>query len=71
MAANAFLIDTDIFIDYLTGIQPACALLDSPQFDIYYSSWTRKELLAKSGLRDSERQEIELVAGPISDDLSG
>lgn len=28
MAANAFLIDTDIFIDYLKGIQPACALLD-------------------------------------------
>ena len=61
MAANAFLIDTDIFIDYLKGIQPACALLDSPQFDIYYSSWTRKELLAKSGLRESERQEIELL----------
>ena len=61
MAANAFLIDTDIFIDYIKGIHPACALLDSRLFDIYYSSWTRKELLAKSGLRESERQEIELL----------
>ena len=57
MARNAFLIDTDIFIDYLKSIQPACALLDSAQFDLYYSSWTRKELLAKPGLRESERQE--------------
>ena len=63
MAANAFLIDTDIFIDYIKGIHPACALLDSPQFDIYYSSWTRKELLAKPGLRESERQEIVVLLG--------
>jgi len=63
VAANAFLIDTDIFIDYLKGIQPACALLDSPQFDTYYSSWTRKELLAKPGLRESERQEIVTLLG--------
>jgi predicted nucleic acid-binding protein len=47
VAANAPLIDTDILIDYLKGIQPACALLDASQFDLYYSSWTRKELLAK------------------------
>lgn len=59
MAANALFIDTDIFIDYLKGIRPACALLDSGQFTIYYSSWTRKELLAKRGLSDRERQEIE------------
>ena len=61
MAANALLIDTDIFIDYLKSIQPACALLDSAQFDLYYSSWTRKELLAKSGLKESERQEIDVL----------
>jgi predicted nucleic acid-binding protein len=46
VAASALLIDTDILIDYLKSIQPACALLDSAQFDYYYSSWTRKELLA-------------------------
>jgi predicted nucleic acid-binding protein len=63
VAANALLIDTDIFIDYLKSIQPACALLGSPQFDIYYSSWTRKELLAKPGLRESERLEIEVLLG--------
>jgi predicted nucleic acid-binding protein len=42
--ASALLIDTDIFIDYLKSIQPACALLDSSQFNLYYSSWTRKEI---------------------------
>lgn len=63
MAANALLIDTDIFIDYLKSIQAACALLDSDQFEFYYSSWTRKELLAKPGLRESERGEIEVLLG--------
>ena len=61
MAANALLIDTDIFIDYLKSIRPACALLDSSEFDLYYSSWTRKELLAKPGLTETERQEIEVL----------
>jgi predicted nucleic acid-binding protein len=59
VAANALLIDTDILIDYLKGVQPACVLLDSAHFDFYYSYWTRKELLAKAGLSDRERQEIE------------
>jgi hypothetical protein len=59
VAGNALLIDTDIFIDYLKGIEPARALLDSSQFTLYYSTWTRKELLAKSGLASRERQEIE------------
>jgi predicted nucleic acid-binding protein len=63
VAASALLIDTDILIDYLKSIQPACALLDSAQFDFYYSSWTRKELLAKPGLKESERQEIEVLLG--------
>lgn len=61
MAASALLIDTDILIDYLKSIPPACALLDSLQFDFYYSSWTRKELLTKPGLRESERREIEVL----------
>lgn len=59
MAGNALLIDTDIFIDYLKGILPARALIDSGGFDLYYSAWTRKELLAKPGLRESERREVE------------
>ncbi len=65
MAASALLIDTDILIDYLKSVQPACILLDSAQFDSSYSSWTRKELLAKSGLRETERQEIELLLGRL------
>ena len=63
MAAKALLIDTDVLIDYLKGIRPACALLDSEQFDLYCSSWTRKELLTKPGLKKSERREIEVLLG--------
>ncbi len=63
MARDGLLVDTDIFIDYLKGIGPACALLDSQQFTFYYSSWTKKELLAKPGLRDRERRQVdELLA---------
>jgi predicted nucleic acid-binding protein len=65
VAADALLIDTDILIDYLKSIRPACALLDSAQFDFYYSAWTRKELLAKPGLKESERQEIEVLLGRL------
>ena len=65
MAGNALLIDTDILIDCLKGIKSACAVLDSGQFDIYYSSWTRKELLAKPGLRDAERKEIQALLGRL------
>jgi predicted nucleic acid-binding protein len=65
VAATALLIDTDILIDYLKSVRPACVLLDSAQFDFYYSSWTRKELLAKAGLRESERQEIEVLLGKL------
>ena len=58
MARDGLLVDTDILIDYLKGIGPARALLDSEQFTIYYSSWTKKELLAKPGLRDRERPSL-------------
>ena len=33
-------------------------LFDSSRFTLYYSIITKKELLAKSGLRDSERESI-------------
>ena len=59
MARNGLLIDTDTLIDYLKGIAPARALLDSEQFSFYYSSWTQKELLAKPGLSARERRQIE------------
>ena len=58
MAATALLVDTDILIDYLRGIRPARDLIDSDSFEIYYSVWTRKELLAKQGLSSAERLEV-------------
>lgn len=57
MAKVKLLIDTDIFIDYLnTGF--LSAILKSKGFEIYYSVVTKKELLSKIGLKESERQVI-------------
>ncbi|MEW6327245.1 MAG: PIN domain-containing protein [Thermodesulfobacteriota bacterium] len=58
MARIKLLVDTDIFIDYLKGIKTAKALFSYKEVEIYYSILTRKELLSKPGLRDSERRRI-------------
>ena len=58
MARIKLLIDTDIFIDYLKGISPAKAVFRSRDIDIYCSILTKKELLSKPGLKDSERKKI-------------
>ncbi len=51
------LVDTDIFIDYFNdGFFEE--ILESKGFEIYYSVVTRKELLAKQGLKGSEKQAI-------------
>ena len=57
MAKVSLLVDTDIFIDYFnTG--RFHALFDSHRFTVYYSAITKKELLTKPGLRDTERESI-------------
>ena len=58
MARIKLLIDTDIFIDYLKGMSPAKAVFRSRDIDIYCSILTKKELLSKTGLKDSERKKI-------------
>jgi len=58
MAKVSVLVDTDIFIDYFnTG--RFSSLFDHSRFIVYYSIVTKKELLTKRGLRDSEREAIE------------
>ena len=58
MAAVRVLVDTDVLIDYFNaGLHSR--LLDDRRNRIYYSVVTRKELLAKEGLRSAERQAIE------------
>jgi predicted nucleic acid-binding protein len=57
MATVSVLVDTDIFIDYFNSGRFS-PLFDSSRFTLYYSIVTKKELLAKSGLRDSERESI-------------
>ncbi len=57
MAKIKLLIDTDIFIDYLNhGFFEE--ILENRDFEIYYSAVTRKELLSKQGLKDSQKQAI-------------
>lgn len=57
MAKISVLVDTNVFIDYFnTG--RFHTLFDSARFTVSYSIITKKELLTKSGLRDSERKAI-------------
>jgi predicted nucleic acid-binding protein len=53
-----FLVDTDIFIDYLNGSKIAKNILDSSRHRVYYSIVTKKELFAKQGLTANERRKI-------------
>ena len=58
---SSFVADTDIFIDYLNGIERMRMVLDSPRNRVYYSAVTRKELLAKPGLSSTERHRIRML----------
>ena len=58
MAKIRILIDTDIIIDSLKGIRVAKELFRTEGLDLYCSILTKKELLSKEGLKDSERKRI-------------
>jgi predicted nucleic acid-binding protein len=60
VAKVPLLIDTDIFIDYFK-VGLLRQVFEGTEFEIYYSIVTKKELLSKSGLRESERQAILLT----------
>jgi predicted nucleic acid-binding protein len=57
VATVRILVDTDVFIDYF-NIGRYTEILDDGRLTIYYSVVTRKELLSKPGLKDSERRAI-------------
>lgn len=57
MGENQLLVDTDILIAYFNR-RTYRSYLENPQNRIYYSAVTKKELLSKQGLKDSERQAI-------------
>ena len=57
MAAVRVLVDTDVFIDYFNTRRYA-SILEDRHTAIYYSVVTRKELLGKPGLKDTERRAI-------------
>ncbi|MBI3812539.1 MAG: type II toxin-antitoxin system VapC family toxin [Nitrospirae bacterium] len=57
MAKVKLLIDTDIVIDYLnTGLLRT--IFEDRGFEVYYSVVTKKELLSKPGLKETERQAV-------------
>jgi len=58
MAKIKLLIDSDILIDWLKGIKGAKDLFRIKEIDLYCSILSKKELLSKSGLRESERKRI-------------
>jgi len=58
MAKIKLLVDTDIIIDYLKGVKTAKEIFRSRDIDIYCSILSKKELLSKLGLKDSERIRI-------------
>lgn len=74
MAKISVLVDTDIFIDYFNSGR-FHALFDPTHFTVYYSIITKKELLTKPGLRDSEREAILVELSlcrliPLSDSIA-
>lgn len=57
MGENQLLVDTDVLIAYINR-RAYRTYLETPQNRIYYSAITKKELLSKQGLKDSERLAI-------------
>ena len=57
MGENQLLVDTDVLIAYLNH-RAYRSYLESAKYRVYYSAITKKELLAKRGLKISERQAI-------------
>jgi predicted nucleic acid-binding protein len=58
MARTSYLVDTDILIDWLRGQLWVRKLILSDDVRLYCSAVTRKELLSRPGLKDSERRRI-------------
>ena len=58
MARIRILIDTDIMIDSIKGVRAAKELFRTREANLYCSILTKKELLSKGGLKDSERKRI-------------
>jgi predicted nucleic acid-binding protein len=58
---TSFIVDTDIFIDYLNGFQQIRYILDSPLHKVYFAAITRKELLGNPGLSSTERHRVEVL----------
>jgi len=75
MAKIKLLIDTDILIDSVKGIRAARDLFRTKEIELFCSVLSKKELLSKGGLRESERKRIMSLLSKIKvlridDDIS-
>ena len=57
--------DTDVFIDALKGVRSAKELFRIKDVEIYCSILSKKELLSKGGLKDSERKRVMTMLSDI------
>jgi predicted nucleic acid-binding protein len=60
VAKDRFLIETDVSIDYL-NVGFLRTIFEGKDFQIYYSIVTKKELLSKRGLKETERLAIQFI----------
>lgn len=58
MAKIKLLIDTDVLIDSLKGMKAVKYLFRTKEMDLFCSILSKKELLSKGGLGESERKRI-------------
>lgn len=58
MAKIKLLVDTDVLIDSLKGMKAAKYLFRTREIVLFCSILSRRELLSKGGLRESERKRI-------------
>ena len=58
MVVSSYLVDSDILVDWINGMEWAKTLFWKSDLRLYCSNVSRKELLSKRGLKDSERKKI-------------
>jgi len=65
MAKVRLLVDTDVLIDFLRGINTAKDLFRSERFEIYCSVQSKNELITKVRPKNSEKKAIKALFSEI------
>jgi hypothetical protein len=65
MGENQLLVDTDVLIAYLNH-RAYRSYLEAARYRVHYCAITKKELLSKRGLKNSERQGDHALLEPLA-----